>query len=244
MPTLPQLVPEVETLLALDPEELGVLLLRVLHDRPQNNGMIHAGNYESELFQLSYAAYPRERQAEVLAAVREAFAWLEGQALLVGADPDNARNGWRRIGRRGQRLLSETGTEEYKAASMLPRQMLHPSIRENVYFNFQRGDYQTAVYCAFREVEIAVRKHSGSEEVGVKLMRAAFHKDNGPLRDPDAEDGEREARAHLFAGAFGNCRNPHSHKDIKLGAEDAVHMLVLASYLLRLVDEAIKAQFR
>lgn len=86
---------------------------------------------------------------------------------------------------------------------MLPRQMLHPSIRENVYFNFQRGDYQTTVYCAFREVEIAVRKR-GSEEVGVKLMRAAFHKDNGPLRDPDAEDGEREARAHLFAGAFLN----------------------------------------
>lgn len=101
MATLPQLVPEAETLLALDPEELGVLLLRVLHDRPQNNGMIHAGNYESELFQMSYAAYPRERQAEVLAAVREALAWLEGQALLVGADPDNTRNGWRRIGRRG-----------------------------------------------------------------------------------------------------------------------------------------------
>jgi hypothetical protein len=49
-----------------------------------------------------------------------------------------------------------------------------------------------------------------------------------PLTDVDAEYAEQET-AHLFAGAFGYCRNTHSHKDIRLKAEDAVHMLVLAS---------------
>jgi hypothetical protein len=178
---------------ALDPEELGVILLRVLNDHPQSQGMIHPGNFESELFGMSNASYPRERQEDVLEAIREAFAWLEGQALLVMPDPSNARGGWKRIGRRGRRLLSEAGTTEYKAASLLPQKMLHPAIRDRVYFNFQSGDYQLAVIAAFRIVEIAVRDKSEIKESGTKLMRAAFHKDAGPLRDPEAEDAEREA---------------------------------------------------
>jgi hypothetical protein len=53
-----------------------------------------------------------------------------------------------------------------------------------------------------------------------------------------AEPGEREGRSHLFAGAFQSCRNPHGHREAKVEAADAVHMLMLASYLLRIVDSA------
>ena len=34
--------------------------------------------------------------------------------------------------------------------------------------------------------------------------------------------------------------DPHSHREIKLSAEDAVHMLMVASYLLRIVDTTKK----
>lgn len=216
--------------------------------------MIHPRNFEGELYQLSSSAYPPEGQTEVLAAIREAFAWLEGQALLVGADPSNARNGWRVIGRRGRRLLTEEGAADFRAAQLLPRRLLLKSITDNVYFILQRGDYQTAVFCAFKEVEVAVAKATGIKgKTGVPLMREAFSprdpkKPNdagGPLTDTDAEYGEQEARAHLFAAAFGECRNPHSHKKISFDAEDAVHMLLLASYLLRVVDGAmVKAMGR
>jgi uncharacterized protein (TIGR02391 family) len=244
-PTLQQLVPDVDTLLNLDPEQLGILLLQVLHDRPQNSGKIHAGAYEGELLETSRGAYPREHEEKVREAVREAFAWLEGQALLIPADPIHRE--WKLLSRRGRRLLSKAGSDDFKAASLLPRQLLHPAIKDNVYFNFQRGDYPTAVYCAFRQVELSVAAASGLKGMnGTELMREAFKpvdlrkKDEeqvaGPLTDKSAEFPEQLARAHLFAGAFGNCRNPHSHKDIGLRAEDAVHMLVLASYLLRIVD--------
>jgi uncharacterized protein (TIGR02391 family) len=253
MPTLQELVNDVDALIAMGPEELGVLLLRVHDGRRANNGMFVPGNFEGELFQQNTSAYPRERQDEVLEAVREAFAWLEGQALIVGAAPMAAQAGWRVIGRRGRRLLTEAGAADYKAASLLPRKIMHPKIADSVYFNFQRGDYQTAVYCAFREVELAVSAASGIKGMnGTKLMREAFkpvdprRKDEeqsaGPLTDLSAEFAEQEARAHLFAGAFGNCRNPHSHKDVRLRAEDAVHMLVLASFLLRIVDDAHTSQ--
>jgi len=246
--TLQHLIPDVDTLIALDPEELGIQLLRVHDGRTANNGMIHAGNFEGELYQSSFSAYPLERQAEVLSAVREAFAWLEGQALLIGPDPSNARNGWRVIGRRGRRLLTDAGADDFRAAQLLPRRLMHKSITDNVYFNFQRGDYQTGVFCAFKEVEVAVAAASGIKgKTGKTLMREAFkpcdpkrpNDNGGPLTDTEAEHSEQEARASLFAGAFGECRNPHSHKKISLDAEDAVHMLVLASYLLRAVDDAM-----
>lgn len=237
MPTLKDLVPDADTLIALDPEELGALLLGALIDRRENGGMIHPGNFEGELFGQGRMMYPVERQDAVLEAVREAFAWLEGQALLIAPDSMNAKAGWRRLGRRGRRMATAHGFQAYREASTLPKQILHPRIRDNVFFNFQRGDYQTAVFLAFREVEIYVREKSGiDDEVGVKLMRKAFDKDKGPMRDATAEEGEREARAHLFAGAIGSYKNPHSHKSVDLSAKDAVEMLVLASHLLRVAD--------
>lgn len=237
MPALNDLVPDAETLIALDPEELGAILLRVLVGRMENRGMFHPGNFEGELFGQGRMMYPQESQEQVLEAVREAFAWLEGQALLIAPDSMNGSAGWRKLGRRGRRLATENGFKAYKDASNLPKQTLHPRVRDSVFFNFQRGDYQTAVLLAFREVEILVRERSGiADEVGVKLMRRAFDKDKGPLRDPEAEEGEREARAHLFAGAIGSYKNPHSHKSVDLTAKDAVEMLVLASHLLGVVE--------
>ncbi len=183
--------------------------------------------------------YPIEQQEPVLEAIREAFAWLEGQALLISPDASNGQRGWRKIGRRGRRLATNEGFQAYKDAATLPEQLLHSRIRDSVFFNFQRGDYQTAVLLAFREVEILVREKSGIvDEVGVKLMRKAFDKDKGPLRDPNAEDGEREARAHLFAGAIGSYKNPHSHKSVSLSARDAVEMLVVASHLLGVAERS------
>jgi len=47
-----------------------------------------------------------------------------------------------------------------------------------------------------KAVEVAVREAGGlgADELGVNLMRKAFHIDNGPLTDMNAERGERQAR--------------------------------------------------
>jgi hypothetical protein len=49
--------------------------------------------------------------------------------------------------------------------------------------------------------------------IGVKLMRDAFNKDKGPLTDLAQPEAEPEALAHLFAGAIGSYKNPHSYRD-------------------------------
>ena len=126
-----------------------------------------------------------------------------------------------------------------------PKENLHPRIREDVWADFHRGKYETAVFEAMREVEIAVREGAGfaQGDHGVPMIRWALHKDSGPLTDPNAEEAEKEAVMALFAGAIGSYKNPHSHRHVPLDDPDeAVKIIMLANHLLRIVDARVAAK--
>jgi hypothetical protein len=68
-------------------------------------------------------------------------------------------------------------------------------------------------------------------------MRKAFAPEDGLLADMSTEKAEREARAHLFAGAIGSYKNPQSHRHVALDDPDeTAEIIMLANHLLRIVD--------
>jgi hypothetical protein len=95
------------------------------------------------------------------------------------------------------------------------------------------------IMALFRAVEVAVRKGGAfrEDELGVKLMRDAFNPDRGPLTDMTVvSTKEREAVANLFAGAIGAAKNPASHREVEMDRNEAVRLILFASYLMSIVD--------
>ena len=86
----------------------------------------------------------------------EAWNWLENEGFLV-KDPNQPAE-WFFLSRRARQLKSRHDFAAYRKASLLPKGQLHPLITTKVYPAFLRGEYDTAVFQAFREVEVAVRR--------------------------------------------------------------------------------------
>ena len=70
---------------------------------------------------------------------------------------------------------------------LLPKRLLHPVISQKVSSIFMQGAHGSAVFEAFKQVEIAVRKAGGYADTDdrgtVPFMRRAFHVDSGNLTD-------------------------------------------------------------
>ena len=148
------------------------------------------------------------------------------------------RGEWVVISRRGQKLRTRDEVDSYRQADCLPRKLLHSRIAQKVWAPFLRGDYDTAVFQAFKEVEVEVRKAAKcvDADIGLNLMRKAFRA-GGPLADAATPQAEQQALMELFAGAIGSYKNPHSHRSVTIESTEAAEMIVLASHLLGIVDK-------
>jgi uncharacterized protein (TIGR02391 family) len=237
--SISSLVPNVDDLLALEVEEVAGILLIHFNSLGENSGdsvaqggSINQNNFLDDLYR--HPIY-QTRKEEVRQALLEAWSWLQGEGFLVPLPHD-----WVFLSRRAKQLKSRDDFAAYRKGSLLPKGQLHPLIATRVYPAFLRGEYDTAVFQSFREVEIAVRTAGNfpAEMYGTVLMRAAFKPGTpaGPLTDTTLPVAEQEGMAALFAGAIGLYKNPQSHRNVPTDAVDAAEVIVFASQLLRIVD--------
>lgn len=228
-----EILPSVEQAIELSAEELGVFVLRYLTvAEPRRPDICNLNNFIGE--SRNYSG--QDNKVEVTDALTEAWMWLETERMLI---PRAGQRDWVRIGRRGRELLAQDDLGAYRRDNLLKDMQLEPVLARKVRPTYLRGDYETAIFQAFKEVEVRVRAAAGlgDGKIGVALMREAFHPNTGPLTDQTRELGERQAMMETFAGAIGLLKNPGSHRNTELSdPQEAAEAILFANYLLRIVD--------
>jgi uncharacterized protein (TIGR02391 family) len=235
LPTIREMVPDLDVLLRLPPEDVGAVILEHLNSLSEREReQLNRYNF-TQPGAATFGGYAANDIDRVGRVIMEGWMWLEREGFI--APKPGQHHDWVFITRLGQQMKTRSDVEAYRKASVLPHELLHPVLTTKAAGLFRRGDYDTAVFQAFKEVEIAVRAKGrfAATDVGVNLMRAAFHPANGPLQDPADPVPEREALMHLFVGAIGRYKNPQSHRHVPIDPAEGIELL-LASHLLRIVD--------
>lgn len=236
--SLTQVFPTLQTLEAAHLHDVAAVVLN--YANAQQNERFHRSNLTGLADEYandpSVTLPPNQRRGRARRIVAEAVAYLFNQGFLAD-DGEPGMSASHMVTRLGRTIKTRQDFTSYAQAALLPRALLREELAEIVMPLFLAGHYDDAVGAAFKRLEITVRKAGNfpDDAYGVPLMRDAFG-EGGPLAETSTVKSEREAFAHLFAGALGYFKNPLSHRD--LGIDDArmaASRILFANELLALV---------
>lgn len=236
------IVPSSKIVNDLPPEDLAVIVLQCLNSEnarsARQSGMSVPHSHLGNFCNGESANYEQAGQPECALAL--AAAWMHLAATgMIAIDP-RSRNDWYCLTARGRSIKTKADTEHFKAAALFPRGVLNPLIDKEAYGEFLRGDYEIAVFKAFRAIEMVVRRAigAGNEVLGKDLMAKAFNPRDGVLRDEDELVAEQESLMYLYMGAIGRFKNPPSHREVYFThPSEAVEAIQFASLLMRIAND-------
>lgn len=147
-----------------------------------------------------------------------------------------------------RRLLATTDIESPVSPTQWFWEFVHPRIRTLARPRFEAGFFGDAVEASFKEVvndavKRVVRESTSRELDGTGLMTTAFSVQNPIIRlTPLATETDRNVQQgymQIFAGAMTGVRNPQAHGNLDPDSSSALHLICLASLLLRKLDERL-----
>jgi uncharacterized protein (TIGR02391 family) len=229
------------------PEEVlarAILDAMKVRERHPTDGMANRNTLPVELFNHAIstgAVQPHQRalQDQLERSCRRALDYLDRNRLIEPAPGMNGANGYVLLTPEGRALNNPVDFDQLRTRAWLRPEMLHPKLRGKPYKDFQDGHLGSAVFEAFKIVEIETREAAGlaDTEIGQNMMLKVYG-ENGALTDPSESEAMRNALARLAAGALGRFKNPGSHTHRTFDdALEAIEELMLASRLLRFVDQ-------
>jgi uncharacterized protein (TIGR02391 family) len=190
-----------------------------------------------QLFEPGGYAHSLQAKADVSKVISRAWKKLEDRLFIEEPDTYNGKNGFRKPSEEGRQANAAADYAAVSARSKFTRDMFHPDLPDASWNAFSSGDYDSAVFEAFKAVEALVRKRLAATDFGAALMKKAFDPTTGPLRDEAASATRRKARCDLFTGAFDAIRNPKAHNDPTIvDTLVAVEEMMTAGVLRRIVD--------
>ena len=236
MTSLRALVPEATAVVGMLASDLAGYILEVLMSAgPMERGIWNRRNFCMQTSR-DYALPGQGGDESVGVACSSAWAWLEANGFIARHPEQD--NEWFVPTRRGEALRNHQDLQQFMTSERLPESFLQPELLQNVRPLFFQARFETAVFEAFKTLEVAIRSAAGLSHdlVGIQLASRAFNPEDGPLTDMDTEKGERVALMNLMTGALGSYKNPTSHRRVEIEAHEARDMIVLASDLLGIVE--------
>lgn len=124
--------------------------------------------------------------------------------------------------------------------ALMPETYVHPIIVKKCFSLLGSGEYESAALQAFKAIETTIREKINAplEQFGERLIKAAFSPENGLLTNQTLPKSERFAFCNYITGAFSFYRNPSSHRDVDLDFITAFDKIVVASDLLKAIEDA------
>lgn len=131
-------------------------------------------------------------------------------------------------------------TESTNDAHPFDERNIHPSIASVSIKLFDDGHYSQSTFEAFKFLDNEVKRVSGINESGMKLMMAAFNEKTPKIQLNElktaSDEDEQSGFRFMFAGAMAGVRNPRGH-EIRADTIDlCLDHLSLASVLLRTLE--------
>ena len=211
MPQLRALIPDLAAIVGMHAADLAGYVLEVLVSAgPMERGIWNRRNF---CMQVSgeYAAPGQGQDMAVGIACSTAWSWLESNGFICRHPEQD--NGWYLLTPRGGAVRDHHAVRQFISNEQLPEAFLHPELLVNVRPLFLQSRFETAVFEAFKSLEVAIRTAArlGHDMIGVQLASRAFNPEDGVLTDKAAEKGERVALMNLMTGALGSYKNPSSH---------------------------------